>query len=265
MPTENVDPQQAALWRAQGTAGLVFDIEEFALHDGPGLRTTVFLKGCPLRCSWCHNPEGIGYEPETWPDGRSCGVWWPPNELARHLAQHADVFAQTGGGITFSGGEPLAQAAFVTTVAQLLKPVHVALETSGQAPFAKFKTVVENVDLVLIDLKHPNEAVHRSFTGVGHERILTNLRWLNCGPTPFVARIPLIPGVNDSVDAMEGFASALEGATSLDHVELMPFNTLAGAKYAGIGRRFEPGFDVRRPVAVRPEAFIRRGIKWEVL
>ncbi len=283
--------------RSSGDAGVVFDVEEFALHDGPGIRTTVFLKGCPLRCSWCQNPEGIRFEPEAWTDLLPCarcsgnidvrygqclqcgaavdsvplrvrrwsGRVWTVDELAQRLLRHREALASSGGGITFSGGEPLAQAAFVRRVAEAVRPLHVAIETSGQAAPAAFRATVDAVDLVMIDVKHPDSAVHRKFTGVGNELIQKNLAGLCRGTVPFVVRIPLIPGVNDAAETMERTASLLEDAPALERVEFMPYNTMAPVKYARIGRPFNPRFDVDRHPELHSEPFERRGISWEVL
>jgi pyruvate formate lyase activating enzyme len=278
-------------------SGLVFEIEEFALHDGPGIRTTVFLKGCPLRCTWCHNPEGISYRPEPWIERVACGScgrdmdvergvcascgsavagvpasarrvsgrYYGVEELVTVLLRHQDVLTASGGGVTFSGGEPLAQAAFVAAVARGLRPLHIAIETSGQVAPAPFRAGVEAADLVLIDVKHTDSAEHRRWTGVGNERILANLATLVIGGTPFVVRVPLIPGVNDTAEVMAAIAELVADAPALQRVELLPYNTMAGAKYARLGREYRPGFDVTRPPAVHAAPFERLSIPWEVL
>ena len=262
----------------------IFEVREFCLHDGPGIRTTVFFKGCPLRCAWCHNPEGLSPEPEMLfksakchhcgncknggdcPHGARvpCGRRWTVEELAQEIRVNADILHSSGGGVTFSGGEPLMQAKFLCALADELKtgtvPVHLALETSGYAPEEVYREVVERMDLVFQDLKHPDPEAHRRWTGVDPAPIHANLAWLKASGRPFVARIPLIPGVNDSEEAKEGFARLLEGKSGLLRVELLPYHLTAAAKYPFTGRAYEPGFDVTAPLNKETAAFERHGL-----
>ena len=278
---------------------ILFEVREFCLHDGPGVRTTVFFKGCPLRCAWCHNPEGLSPHPEILfkekqcvqcgncraipPDDLAalaracpqrakviCGRRWTVPELARELLANANVFASSGGGVTFSGGEPLLQAAFLAELADLLhtggsQRIHLALETSGYAPAADYQSVVSRMDLVFQDLKHPDPAAHKRWTGTDPAPIHANLRWLKASGKPFVARIPLIPGVNDSAEAKEGFARLLEGPSGLLRVELLPYHLTAGAKYPFVGRTYDPGFDESRPIDADLAPFRAHGLPAVVL
>ena len=270
---------------------LVFNIQRFSVNDGPGIRTTVFLKGCNLRCAWCHNPEGLSPEPEMLfksakchhcgncqnggdcPHGARvpCGRRWTVEELAEEIRVNADILRSSGGGVTFSGGEPLMQAKFLCALADELKtgtgplhlgtvPVHLALETSGYAPEGVYREVVERMDLVFQDLKHPDSVEHKRWTGVDPAPIHANLAWLKASGRPFVARIPLIPGVNDSEEAKEGFARLLEGKSGLLRVELLPYHLTAAAKYPFTGRAYEPGFDVTAPLNKETAAFERHGL-----
>lgn len=268
---------------ARKADGVVFEVREFCLHDGPGVRTTVFFKGCPLRCAWCHNPEGLSPEPETLfkqqkcahcgnclrggecpQDARvACGRRWTPEDLARELRTNEDVFASTGGGVTFSGGEPLMQAEFISRLIPLLKapaPMHLALETSGYAAPKAYRSIVPKVDFVFQDLKHPDPVAHRRWTGVDPAPIFANLRWLKESRIPFTARIPLIPGVNDSKEAKEGFAKLLEGESGLVRVELLPYHRTAAAKYPFTGRKYSPGFDESRSPDADTDPFARHGM-----
>ena len=262
----------------------IFEVREFCLHDGPGIRTTVFFKGCPLRCAWCHNPEGLSPEPEMLfkeakchacgncrkggdcPHGARmmCGRRWTVSELAREIRVNADILRSSGGGVTFSGGEPLAQPQFLCAVADELKsgtvPLHLALETSGYAPTVVYQEAAGKVDLVFQDLKHPDPVAHRRWTGADPAPIHANLAWLKTSGKPFVARIPLIPGVNDSDEAKERFARLLEGKSGLLRVELLPYHLTAVAKYPFTGRTYEPGFDVTAPVNKETAAFERHGL-----
>jgi pyruvate formate lyase activating enzyme len=171
--------------------GIVFDVREFTVHDGPGIRTTVFMKGCPMRCTWCHNPEGLDMAQGVMrsPTGeRTVGRSYDAAELAGILAGQEDILAMNGGGVTFSGGEPLMQAGFVAEVIDLLPGLHVVLDTSGYAEAADFIGVVTRVDLVLFDIKLIDAAGHRRWTGQDNGPILRNLALLEELDRPFVAR-----------------------------------------------------------------------------
>ena len=284
----------------EGKTAVVFEVREFCLHDGPGIRTTVFFKGCPLRCAWCHNPEGLSPEPEILfkerkcircgsctrggdcPQGARlpCGRRWSVPVLARELLANADVFASSGGGITFSGGEPLLQAPFLSDLIDELRsiqplnhsagqpansptaspPLHLAIETSGFAPAGAYRAVVSKLDLVFQDLKHPDPAAHKRWTGVDPAPIHANLAWLKQSGKPFIARIPLIPGVNDTPAAKAGFADLLAGPSGLRRVELLPYHLTAAAKYPFTGRTYNPGFDENRPLDTDLSPFTARGL-----
>ncbi|HEY3345448.1 MAG TPA: 4Fe-4S cluster-binding domain-containing protein, partial [Anaerolineaceae bacterium] len=175
------------------TSGIVFDIREFAVHDGPGIRTTVFLKGCPLACQWCHNPEGQSRQPQKIcsPAGeRVAGTVYSSAELANRLNRQAAILAKAEGGITFSGGEPLLQAAFIAEVIDRLEGLHVVLDTSGYGSGAAFCGLLEKVDLVFFDLKLIDDETHRRYTGKSNRPILRNLQALNAIRIPFVIRVP---------------------------------------------------------------------------
>ena len=228
--------------------GIVFSIEAFAIHDGPGIRTTVFLKGCPLRCAWCHNPEGISPEPQYMDrrDGRTmCGYAICSGELAGKLLRNKAVYAMNRGGVTLTGGEPLLQAAFAAEVLAALQAagVHTAVETSGYAAPDVFRRVAGHADLVLFDVKHADPVQHRRWTGVDNAPILRNLAWLCTSGRPFVVRIPLIPGVNDTRENMLQTCLLIKDAPGLERVEILRYHKTAGAKYAMIGRTYAPGFD----------------------
>jgi pyruvate formate lyase activating enzyme len=199
-------------------------------------------------------------------------------ELVQEIRVNADVLRSSGGGVTFSGGEPLIQAKFLCALADELRsgetplppgemqsgeaplPLNLAIETSGYAPEAVYREVVERMDLVFQDLKHPDPVAHRRWTGVDPAPIHANLAWLKASGRPFVARIPLIPGVNDSEEAKEGFARLLEGKSGLLRVELLPYHLTAAAKYPFTGRAYEPGFDVTAPLNKETAAFERHGL-----
>lgn len=249
------------------TEGIVFSIEEFAVNDGPGIRTTVFLKGCPLRCAWCHNPEGWNSEPEKIDKkGREeiCGYRISATALAERLQRDTDLFRDSGGGVTFTGGEPLMQADFLAEVMDLLPGIDKAVETSGFAPEAAFRKVLEQADLLLFDIKHTDPLAHKRYTGVDNALILRNLGILIDSGKPFVARIPLIPGVNDSEENMLTTASLLEGASGLLRVELLRYNKVAGAKYPMLGLPYRPPFDETAEPAIH-DVFTEKGFKLLIL
>ena len=220
--------------------GRVFEIREFTLHDGPGVRTTVFLKGCPLRCAWCHNPEGQRFEKETLhrKNGESvpCGEDWESDALAEELLRNADIMEQSGGGVTFSGGEPLAQAAFVAAVADRLKAAGIpsALETSGHVPEADYRMAVSRMAFVYQDLKHHDPEAFRRWCGGDLALVLRNLDWLRSSGVPFTVRVPCIPGVNDSPAVRETLRNIAGDAP----VEFLPYNGAAPAKYPMLGRSY---------------------------
>lgn len=265
---------------------MVFDIRRFSVHDGPGIRTTVFLKGCPLRCGWCHNPEGLAAAPEVvWRDDRCvrCGMCvaacpetalrWdggrPVLDAARctlcgacadvcyadarevlgqamtveavlAVAERDRVFYDaSGGGVTVSGGEPLAQPAFL---ADLLagchaRGLHTVLDTSGEASWDTVDRIRGLVDLFLYDLKLMDDVRHRQATGVSNARILANLTALAARGHAIVLRLPLIEGVNDD-DANIGATAAFAAELGIRRVTVLPFHALGTAKYARLGRAY---------------------------
>ena len=218
----------------------IFEIREFTLHDGPGVRTTVFFKGCPLKCAWCHNPEGQSFEIEemTRANGEKvvCGRDWTVDALAEELLRNADIMAQSGGGVTFSGGEPLAQAEFLLALIPLLKErgVHLAMETSGYAPEEIYRSVVSQMDFVYQDVKLLDSGAFRRWTGGEPGIVPRNIAWLRGSGIPFAFRVPCIPGVNDSAADREAFSAFADGAK----VEFLSYNTAAGAKYPMLGRTY---------------------------
>jgi len=169
-------------------------------------------------------------------------------ELAARVMKDADFLLQSGGGVTFSGGEPLAQADFVHEAIKRMRPLQIAIETSGFAPHDVYRQVIEDVDLVYQDVKLVDVEDHWKWTGVDNDLILENLAWLKVSGKPFVARIPLIPGVTDTMDNFAAVAELLKGSANLREVQLLPYNFAAGAKYALVGREYKPPFNEKTPV-----------------
>ena len=280
---------------ASSVSGIVFDVKELTVHDGPGLRTTVFLKGCPLRCLWCHNPEGLAPQPELLvraaqctgcgrcrtgcghpdcqPFGRClhvcplglasvCGEWVEAGALAARVRRGA-AFLENGG-VTLSGGEPLQQPDFAEALLRELEGLHRAVETSGFAPPEVFDRVIGQAELVLFDCKHTDPARHKALTGVDNAPILHNLRALRESGKPFVLRVPLIPGYTDAPGNLAATADLAARGGNLVRVELLRYNPFAGAKYSWVGRVFSlPELELQKPPDLRP--FTARGIEAVVL
>jgi pyruvate formate lyase activating enzyme len=245
------------------TSGIVFDIKEFSIHDGPGIRTTIFLKGCPLACMWCHNPEGQSMQPQLIlsPAGeRTSGRVYTAQELASLLNQQVKILRDNEGGITFSGGEPLLQADFVEEVVDLLEEVHICLDTSGYGQEVDFQRLVVKSDLVFFDLKLIDARAHQHYTGCDNDSILKNLLLLEDMGKPFVVRVPLVPGVTDTDDNLEAIAHTVQGMAGLLRIDLLPYNLAAGSKYELAGMTFKPDYDETRPVNLNTAIFEEVGI-----
>ncbi len=243
--------------------GLVFDIREFTLHDGPGIRTTVFMKGCPLHCSWCHNPEGQSCRPQVirgMAGDRVAGKEYAALELAEILNRQADILRANEGGVTFSGGEPLLQAEFVAEVIDLLDDVHVVLDTSGYAGEAAFRRGAGRSNLIFFDLKLMDPESHRRYIGGDNGPILHNLAVMSTLHVPFVIRVPLVPGVTDRDENLAAIAGAVRGLPGLLRVDLLPYNRAAGAKYPSAGMDFKPEYDEMCEVNINTTLFHQAGV-----
>ncbi len=244
--------------------GNIFDIKEFTVHDGPGIRTTVFFKGCPLDCAWCHNPEGKQAAPQLMrtPRGeRVVGRTYTAEELAAYLNNQAVILRANEGGVTWSGGEPLSQAAFIHATLDLLDDIHSLLDTSGYASPETFTNLIVRCQLVYFDLKVMDNEAHRKVTGQPNTLILQNLRLLSQSGVPFVIRVPLVPTITDTDDNLTAIADLVQGLPGLLRVDLLPYNHLAGAKYPLLGIEYPLRTIEHRPVNVRADLFIDRGIE----
>lgn len=261
--------------------GVLTAIQRFSLHDGPGIRSTVFFKGCNMRCAWCHNPETLRVEPEVFyyrskcvgcgacaqvcpshrvEEGKMvydralcgdhgacaqvcfsgaleiCGKESTVQDVLHEVMQDADYYAQSGGGVTLSGGEVLLQPQFAAQLLSALhqQGIHTAIESNLNVDFSVLEALLPDLDLVMCDLKLWDEDAHRKWTGAGNARILENIARLSSSGKPFIVRTPVIPGVNDKeeeISAIAGFIGRLPG---LAYYELLNFNPLGGSKYQAL-------------------------------
>ena len=249
--------------------GTIFSIEEFAINDGPGIRTTVFLKGCPLRCEWCHNPEGLSPKPQLMKKRDETvvsGEEIDSGELAKQLLRNEKIFRLNKGGVTFTGGEPLMQADFLLEVLGEIRPhIHCAMETSGYAGEEVFRKVLDCLDFVLFDCKQTDDTLHRKYTRVSNRPILRNLSILKESGKDFVLRIPLIPGVNDTMENFRAVSDLIRDAQHLQRVELLRYNKMAGAKYSMVGMDYEPSFDTEATPRLHTDILEEAGVEVLVL
>jgi pyruvate formate lyase activating enzyme len=184
-----------------------------------------------------------------------------PEEAAKRILRNAKALQMSGGGVTFSGGEALMQPDFVVETRALLSSLHAAIETSGYADSAVFERVIKTMDLVMMDVKLVDGAEHKKWTGADNRLILQNLARLVELEIPFRARVPLIPGVNDTRENLTATARLLEGAKALERVELLGYNRAAGAKYGQLGLTYAPGFPEDHAPNLYTEPFIERGME----
>lgn len=267
--------------------GIVFDIQRFALHDGPGVRTTVFLKGCPLRCLWCHNPESQAFAPQLAHDaerGCSCaactaaraggvaslgllpdaaaatrGAWQATlpdvcargavtviggemtvDEVMAEVLRDEAYYRRSGGGLTLSGGEPLAQPTFALALLREAKAsgLHTCLDTSGAVAPRWVEAAADLTDLFLYDYKATDPDEHRRLTGASNRLVLDNLDLLYRRGARVRLRCPLVPGLNDTPEHLEGIAALADRYPDLEGIEIMPYHDLGRDKAARIGREY---------------------------
>lgn len=239
----------SALDEAGNVIGRVVDIQRFSLHDGPGIRTSVFLKGCNMHCAWCHNPETISFEQDVIVSPEKCihcgrcdeGCFSGARRVVGEDMSVAQVISvimedssyyENDGGLTITGGEPCLQPKFTKTLLQMARAqkIHTAIETNLAVPQENLKDVVLNCDLVMCDLKMLNSAQHRAYTGIGNERILENLCFLDRLEIPIVVRTPVIKEINDNNDEIRGISMILKRIKNLKLYELLPYHQLGLSK-----------------------------------
>jgi len=271
------------------TSGLVLSIERCSLHDGPGLRTTVFFKGCPLSCLWCHNPESKSFKPEIFYFDEKCvrcglcrdacgnhsiintehiinrenctvesaacgkcvsvclqsaleikGMTMPAQDVINIVLKDIKYYKQSGGGLTLSGGEPLAQFDFALELLRLAKEngINTCLETSGHAPTEKLLSIVPYVDLFLFDFKESNDDKHKKVTGVSNRLIMENLFSVDKTGAKIILRCPVIPSFNERDDHFTAIAKTANDLQNIIAVNIMPYHPMGASKASRAGLKY---------------------------
>ena len=223
--------------------GRIFDIQKYSIHDGPGVRTIIFLKGCRLRCRWCCNPESQEFEIQNMDVGgknKVIGRDVTVQEVMEEILKDYPYYRRSGGGVTLSGGEALCQPEFAAALLKTCKEngLNTAMESTGFAPFDTIRSYLPWLDLYLMDLKHMDSEKHRAFTSQPNHLILENAVKIAEQATELVIRVPVIPTFNDTprdIEAIARFASSLPNVTRL---HLLPYHRMGQDKYAGLGRDY---------------------------
>lgn len=233
--------------------GRIFDIQKFSTHDGPGIRTIVFLKGCILRCRWCCNPESQSHRIERMhtAEGKNKIVGYDVTvgEVMEKVERDMPYYRRSGGGLTLSGGEALCQTEFVKALLEEAKEmgINTAVETTACLPFDEMiKPVLPLLDTVLMDIKHTNSLKHEEYTGLRNELILQNARKIAESGAHLIIRVPTIPGFNDTEDEIRDIAKFAASLPSVNEIHLLPYHRLGYDKYVGLDREYKMG-DVKPP------------------
>ncbi|MCD8392388.1 MAG: glycyl-radical enzyme activating protein [Cloacibacillus porcorum] len=229
--------------------GMIFNIAHYAVHDGPGIRTTVFLKGCPARCLWCCSPQSQSFTAERSLSGeRIFGRELTAEELFAEVWRDAPFWRRSGGGVTLSGGEVMAQPDFAAAFLDLCRAhnVHTAIESCLFASLETVTRIAERTDFIQFDLKAMEPSLHRRLTSLGNENILENAAALLRSGKPVLVRFPLIPGLNDTEENLRATGLFLEGARAGVSLEILRYHRMGVGLYEELGRRY-PLPDVEPP------------------
>jgi pyruvate formate lyase activating enzyme len=267
------------------SSGLIFDIRRYSIHDGPGIRTTVFFKGCPLSCKWCHNPEGIGFQKELMFHQKRCilcgdcikvcpqhaisqknqeifvdrgkcnvsekctsvcpsdalqivGKEMTADEVIMITEKDRTFYSQSGGGVTFSGGEPLAQPRFLLSILNACRErgISTTVDTCGFSTQAIFEKILPLVDHILIDIKLMDDEKHIQWTGVSNKQILANIQYLSTRASNILVRVPVIPGVNDDDENLSATAKFIQNLPAVPPVEFLAYHNMAEGKINALGK-----------------------------
>lgn len=205
--------------------GTFFNVWKGATKDGPGIRTVVALKGCPLRCVWCHSPESWSYKIEKYPNGETVGWKTTAEKIVEEVLRDKPFYDASGGGLTLSGGEALAQAEFCTEILRLSKKagLHTAIETSGYAPLKVIESVEPYIDLWLYDIKLLDPTSCLKYTGRPLKPVLDNIRHLNAAKRRIVMRCPMIPGINDGEAELKARGALADELDSVEAIDVLPY------------------------------------------
>ncbi|MBU8922203.1 MAG: glycyl-radical enzyme activating protein [Bacteroidales bacterium] len=235
------------------TTGKIFDLKKFAIHDGPGIRTTVFFSGCPLDCWWCHNPEGINNDncgkgvpgKRFFSDLEDCftGPAVTIDNLMSEIKKDSVFYDQSSGGVTMSGGEPLMQPDFLKELLSACTEsgIHTTLDTSGYSSPDILARITSDVDLYMFDIKLMNDEDHIMYTGVSNRQILENFRMLSASGKRIWARVPLIPGITDTTANLDSIVSFLVDCGKIECVSLLTYNRIGEDKFRRMGIEYRPG------------------------
>ena len=232
--------------------GLIFDFKRYAVHDGPGIRTTVFLKGCAATCWWCHNPESQEERIETitrknifdgniFEEHETIGKEMTVDQVISEIEKDQIFYEESSGGVTFSGGEPLVQPDFLHELLIRCREleIHTALDTSGYAPEDVFKLIMKKVNLFLFDLKFIDDNLHQKYTGVSNANILMNLKILAESENEVILRFPVIPGITDSSKNTDEILQFITELDSIIHtIDILPFHKIAKHKYSKLNKEY---------------------------
>ncbi len=226
------------------TKGRIFDIQRYSIHDGPGIRTIVFLKGCVLRCRWCCNPESQEYAIQTMlvqGKPKVIGSDVTVRDMLEEVEKDRNFYRRSGGGMTLSGGESLCQPEFARDLLRAAKEVGIntALESMACAKYTIVEEILPYLDTYLMDIKHTNTAKHKEFTGKSNELMLDNAKKIaESGQTKLVIRVPVIPGFNDTVEEIRGIAEFADHLPGVERLHLLAYHRLGQDKYDGLGREY---------------------------
>jgi len=234
--------------------GTIFDIKHFAVHDGPGIRQTIFFKGCPLNCWWCHNPESQDIEHESFVrinklDGKefkkdeTIGYQISSEELFKIISGDKIFFEESDGGVTFSGGEPLMQTDFLYEIARLCKEnnIRTCLDTTGFASENTIQKIASVIDCFLFDIKIIDNKLHKKYTGVPVDVILKNLQWLDASHKNVLLRFPVIPGITNTKENLREIKKFIATLKNTHHIDLLPFHTISKSKYKRFNKEYKMG------------------------
>jgi pyruvate formate lyase activating enzyme len=232
--------------------GLVFDIKHYAIHDGPGIRTTIFLKGCPMHCLWCHNPESQDNGAEAFirekvldnhkfHDKEEIGKIMSVAEIMEQVNKDRIFTEESGGGVTVSGGEPLMQPEFLLELLISCKKegYHTAIDTCGHAEKTVVKSILDYTDLFLYDLKLIDNTSHEEYTGVTNIKVMENLEMIMKAGSDIILRFPVIPGITDTEKNLEAISGYIRSNPQLNKIDLLPYHAFAKSKYRRLEREYQ--------------------------